>query len=345
MQEPITKRYLELDALRGIAALSVLLFHFTYGYDYGLNLMSEKHFYFRYGNLGVQLFFMISGFVILMTLEKLNSSKEFFIARFSRLYPAYWMAIILTITLTLLLNVPFQRGIYSFSQVIINFSMLQHWLRIKDVDGAYWTLAIELVFYVILWSVYRLRKVLSIEFFSILWLSLVFMIFLIEIPYGKYARALLILDYAPMFVAGIGFYLIHKNRNLAIANGIVVYSLITQFFLLYFNHSAIIPYIIISLFYLLFYLFVNLKLRFIVNKVTLFFGSISYSLYLIHENIGAAIIFRVKQFIDYQIIYILVAFICVTSLAFLMTKYIEQPVLKMIRSHFKKNLLKSERYD
>ena len=44
-------RYQELDCLRGLAAIAVVLFHFTFGYDYGLHILSEDKFYFRYGNL------------------------------------------------------------------------------------------------------------------------------------------------------------------------------------------------------------------------------------------------------------------------------------------------------
>ena len=56
-------RLLELDALRGIAAMMVVLFHLT------MNTAIEK-FGFRYGVTGVDLFFIISGFVIFLTLNK-----------------------------------------------------------------------------------------------------------------------------------------------------------------------------------------------------------------------------------------------------------------------------------
>ena len=70
------KRYQELDALRGIAALFVVLFHFTLNRpeaEYGLKL----------GVTGVDLFFIISGFVIFMSLTNINSSKEFIVNRVS----------------------------------------------------------------------------------------------------------------------------------------------------------------------------------------------------------------------------------------------------------------------
>ncbi len=74
-------RIKERDALRGLAALAVVLFHYTTQFEKLFGHSNELSWSMPYGDLGVHLFFMISGFVI---------------SRFSRLYPAYWLAIILT---------------------------------------------------------------------------------------------------------------------------------------------------------------------------------------------------------------------------------------------------------
>lgn len=102
-----TMRIHELDYLRGLASISVALFYFTYGYDYGLGLISNDKFYFRYGNLGVQLFFMISGYVIFMTLLKVEKPLDFVHSRFIRLYPAYWASIIISISFVNIFQNPF----------------------------------------------------------------------------------------------------------------------------------------------------------------------------------------------------------------------------------------------
>src|SRR5947208_2292947 len=91
-----TVRFAELDALRGIAAVMVVIFHYTWrsekvlpganGFTHGLS----------WGYFGVELFFAISGFVILMTLRQTKTSSDFVVSRFARLFPAYWAAIILT---------------------------------------------------------------------------------------------------------------------------------------------------------------------------------------------------------------------------------------------------------
>jgi peptidoglycan/LPS O-acetylase OafA/YrhL len=332
--ESKNKRFLELDALRGIAAVSVVLFHFTFGYDNGLKILTDNHFYFKYGYLGVKLFFIISGFVIIMTLEKTLKTTDFIVARFSRLYPAYWAAIFITILMTSLLSVPFQEDIYSMSQVIINLTMLQYYFKVKDVDGAYWTLAIELMFYCLIYFIYNFKKGRLVEFFLVIWMLLCCIYNAFEMPFGSYIKVLFILKHAPLFIAGISFYLVSVKRKIILNNGIVILSLVVEFFLLSCDKSDLIIYSIIAVFYITFYLFIYSKLNFIVNRISLFFGAISYPLYLIHENIGLAMIYKIKLVFDSQIVFVSLTFLFVIVLAYLISVFIEKPFQYFLRYIF-----------
>lgn len=89
-------RIKELDALRGLAALAVVLYHYTTQYEKLFGHTGVLGWQFQYGSHGVHLFFMISGFVIFLTLDRVKKSRDFVISRFSRLFPAYWFAIMLT---------------------------------------------------------------------------------------------------------------------------------------------------------------------------------------------------------------------------------------------------------
>jgi peptidoglycan/LPS O-acetylase OafA/YrhL len=329
------KRYQELDSLRGIASLSVVLFHFTYGYDNGINSISDNKFYFNYGYLGVQLFFLISGFVIFMTLEKTKKSADFIVSRFSRLYPAYWVAIITTVLITIILSVPSQHGIFTLKQVLVNFSMLQFWFKIKDVDGAYWTLAIELTFYAIMWSVFVLKKQKYITWFCLIWLLLSILFSTIEIPFENYIKIILILKYSPLFAGGIIFYLIKSKKPSLFYHILVLLSLGTEYLFLSQQRSDLIVYTIITTYYIVFYLFVYEKLRFLSNKISLFFGAISYTLYLIHENIGIAIIYWLKKIADFQLFYLPLSILIIVALASCITFYIEKPAMLWIRNYYK----------
>lgn len=89
-------RVIELDALRGLAALCFVLYHFTWFIDTVLPGARLPAFQLRWGCYGVQLFFAISGFVILMTLDRTVTVRQFARARFRRLFPAYWIAMAAT---------------------------------------------------------------------------------------------------------------------------------------------------------------------------------------------------------------------------------------------------------
>src|SRR5690606_6778553 len=90
---PKTARLGELDALRGLAALAVVAFHYTTSYAQQVGHLQPLGFGFTPGNYGVHLFFLISGYVIFMTLEHTRDGMDFVVSRFSRLYPAYWFCI------------------------------------------------------------------------------------------------------------------------------------------------------------------------------------------------------------------------------------------------------------
>ncbi|WP_163408408.1 acyltransferase family protein [Flavobacterium ajazii] len=327
------ERYQELDCLRGLAAIAVVLFHFTFGYDNGLHILSEDKFYFRYGNFGVYLFFIISGFVIFMTLENTTRVKDFIISRFSRLYPAYWAAIFLSVTITTLLGAPFQRGIFSLKQILINLTMFQHWFKVKDVDGAFWTLAIELAFYFIMAFVFFLGKQKQIITICILWLFLSIIFTVFDLPFERYITAILILKFAPFFIAGIFFYLIKHRPENKFYHLLIFVSLFSELIIFYEIDSSIIEYVIVIFLYVVFYLFIYSYLKFLTHKILVFFGTISYSLYLIHENIGYGIIYWLKKIHDYQIFYIPITFFMIFSLAIFITFCIERPAMKYLRNH------------
>ncbi|UTT38779.1 acyltransferase [Glutamicibacter mishrai] len=142
-----------LDALRFTAALIVVFYHYTaWGHEHwGTKapefwpVLSE---FTRYGQLGVQLFFLISGFVILMSLQGKNVIG-FIGSRVGRLYPAYWVAVIAAAVLSLKIWPAGNDG-RTASDILPNLTMMQSAFNIQDLDGVYWTLWVELRFYILL---------------------------------------------------------------------------------------------------------------------------------------------------------------------------------------------------
>ena len=105
--EPTTPaRVGEIDALRGLAALAVMLFHYTTRIEELYPAVGAAWFNARHGHFGVNLFFIVSGYVIFMTLQRTKHPLDFVVSRFSRLFPAYWAAVLLTFGVTQWLGLP-----------------------------------------------------------------------------------------------------------------------------------------------------------------------------------------------------------------------------------------------
>lgn len=134
-----------LDILRGLSALSVLGFHFTtrFGNIFGHPLAPGLSV--PWGQRGVEVFFVISGFAIQLSLESTSSARDFLVARAVRLYPTFWAALILTFTVVHVFGLP-ERAV-SYHDALLNLSMIPASLGAQVADGVYWTLERELRFY------------------------------------------------------------------------------------------------------------------------------------------------------------------------------------------------------
>ena len=330
------KRYQELDALRGIAALFVVLFHFT------LN-RPEAEYGFKLGVTGVDLFFIISGFVIFMSLTNINSSKEFIVNRVSRLYPTYWASVTFAF-ISIIVSSKFQLNHLSIVQYLGNLTMFQYYLKIPDIDGPYWTMIIEMIFYIGILILFHFKLT---KFLNPICLSLIIItVFLTSFYFNNiFVKRLLayipLLQFLPLFFAGITFYRIYTSQTFLKKNYFFIALCFVCQALLY-NYSektklyiSQIEYtLMLSLYFLLFTLFCNKKLKFIITKTSLFLGKISFALYLIHQKI--AVIFIIPFLVNYLNVNFWVAAILITlpiviGLATIITYYIEIPLSKKLK--------------
>lgn len=147
------KRNIYLDYLRGISAIMVILYHYTTRYESLFQNTVQFHLKFPHGSYAFLVFFMLSGY---FTLNALNNSQpyEYAIKRFFKLYPTYWVAICITMPLTVLF-LP-ERSV-SVKDMLVNFTMLQTLVGVPNVDGAYWTLFCELAFYILIFIMLLLK--------------------------------------------------------------------------------------------------------------------------------------------------------------------------------------------
>lgn len=141
-----------LDYLRFVAAVAVVWAHWTFS---GINNdkiasldthTSVAHVT-QYGYLGVEVFFMVSGYVILISASG-RSARRFAVGRALRLYPAFWVAMLTTAVVTVLWGQ--ESGLRTtIPNVIANLTMVPELLGSAPIDGVYWTLVYEVFFYLL----------------------------------------------------------------------------------------------------------------------------------------------------------------------------------------------------
>lgn len=144
-----------LDALRGLAALAVVVQHGGERVSAGFREVTGSAV--QLGQLGVLAFFLVSGFVIPLSLER-GGLRRFAVTRVARLYPAYWTSLVLVAVAWQagVLQIPgeFRHGLGPW---LVESTMLQSFLGVPQLQGQYWSLAFEVIFYALAALLYALR--------------------------------------------------------------------------------------------------------------------------------------------------------------------------------------------
>lgn len=335
MPENKPSRLVEVDALRGLAAVAVVLFHFTTRFKELFDVNPISSIAFPYGHYGVNLFFIISGFVIFMTLERTTKSMDFVVSRFSRLFPAYWCAIVLTFSVTHLLGLPGK--IVDLGTALANMIMVHGFFRVVHVDDVYWTLEVELLFYCGMFLLYKTKQLGSIHG-ALLGLLLVRLIYYflehhwgINLPWIIYR--LLILQYLPWFALGISVFQLVNHSRTRVWHPAFRTSIFSIVVLLICESAAVAMLAVI--FASTVFLAASGRLRFLRTGPFVWLGTISYPLYLLHENIGWSLIIRLLSMKLPMDITIILTISFVLLLASAVTKWVEQPALRWIRNQYK----------
>ncbi len=317
------KIILGVQYLRGFAAIGVLFCH--YGSELkDYHVLSKV---FNYGQNGVQVFFLISGFIIAYSLMKVNyKPKQFlrFLAkRCIRIDPSYYVTIILTILLFKVLSIiPSFKG---SAIPIIPGQFIAHILYIVPFTGysfynhVFWTLGVEFQFYLIIGLLYFLSdsKIYKTAFLLI-FCGLSF----IKFNEGYY----IVSTYAPVFCLGISLVNVVNNRNIY---NIIFSSIFTCVIAYQFGIGIFILLIVSSLIIVFIDKF---------NKPLFLLGEISYSLYLTHNLVFIVIAGLLKKMHfdleSRQLVWLLIEVIAAMSFAYLFYQAIEKPSLRLSKKVF-----------
>lgn len=329
-------RLVEIDALRGIAALAVVLFHYTTGFSSLFGQNPPPTISFPGGHYGVNLFFIISGFVIFMTLEKTLRPMDFIVSRFSRLFPAYWVAIILTFFITHLLGLPGK--LVDMTTAFGNIIMIHGLFQIPHVDGVYWTLEVELLFYCGMFLLYRFRCLHLITHALLGLLILRVTYFLLAREYGIELSwtisRLLILKYIPWFAIGISVYLATNRHGVATWHrpALISCCAILSLFIV----DSIFEAILAIALGMLVFLAASSRAPILRHRLLVWLGTITYPLYLLHENIGWSLQLQLNAQGIPTDAAIVIALVCSLALADALTRWVEQPALRSIRAAYQR---------
>ncbi len=310
-----------LDSLRAMAAFSVCLYHFvctTTGYvsnKFALAL-------FENGKYGVDMFFVISGFVIPYSMYRGNYSlkkiKTFFLKRLSRLEPPYLVSIglaLLVLFLRQMAGLPIDHAALSLKQFAAHFLYLVPFIDdVKWLNQVYWTLAVEFQYYLLM----------SLVFLGFIHKNSIirYVLYMIFLAVGFFPYADFVFHWLPLFLLGI--LLFQHNQNIISRKEFLLFTGITAMVIVV-HHSLgaffFIFFPVLSIF------FFKSKKIFLLSQA----GKASYSIYLIHPIIGASVVnvLSHKFFLPWQVPMVILVGLLITIVgAFVMYRVVEKPSIK-----------------
>jgi peptidoglycan/LPS O-acetylase OafA/YrhL len=331
---PNAPRLAEIDALRGVAAMMVMLFHYTTRFRQLYPGDTEASVSLPWGHLGVNLFFIISGFVIFMTLDRTRRPLDFVVSRFSRLYPVYWVAVGLTFVVVTLVGLPGKE--VSPLHAALNLLMFHALGRIPHVDSVYWTLEVELLFYLGMFLLYRAGRLAQVHqaIWFMLGLRLAYYLALelwgVDLPWILFRVT--ILAYLPWFALGICAFQLARATDLRASRlplcsagaAIATLGIVDAPF------KGALAFLLAGVVWLA----ATGRLPLLRLRPLVWLGAISYPLYLVHENIGWAL---QRVLLAHGVAYdltVLAAVILSLLLAQLLHRSIELPAMTAIRQWY-----------
>lgn len=344
MQTPHKQnRLLPLDGLRGLAIALVVGFH-AYSrwpeiYPYGAAY--KEILPFKLGGLGVQLFFLISGFVILMTLEKCSTMRVFLVRRWLRLFPAMLICSALVfVTAPLFPERPF--GAPVAKNLVSGLLFIDpFWLDRMfggtwgEIEGALWSLDVEVIFYLIFGGAFflagRTVAIAAIGALGAAAIALKLVFVGMGWPFGASVLNALGFRHFGWFAAGALLYLFRQTGRPAYLGWFVAACLMETVQMDSWGYLAGAPLVAV--------LFAAAALSdrvgaLVANRVLLFLGFVSYPLYLLHENAMVAMTVKLGPLVpsSLHIALPVLPIAAVTGVAWLVARYGEGSVRSLLKA-------------
>ena len=344
-----SQRIASLDGLRTIAILVVVAFHYCCRwappldpaslYPYGSALAGLPGV--RLGQYGVQLFFVISGFVIALTLERCRTPAEFAVRRYARLAPAMLVFSVITFAaMQVIPRAPFaERAAWFVSSVTfidpVTLNRLAPTPGFQSIDGVYWSLYVEVQFYALACLVYfaaRERFRLCLALLSAIGCGLR----IVRIPLASpLSNNLLLPLFLPWFVTGIGFHTLALSRDRLLGGFLVSVGTLESLALYASGVRDGVPPGVVAAVPILFAaaIWFGPLAAVLASRPLAGIGAASYGLYLLHQNVGVAILHSLPPMrAAGGVLAALVVAAGCTAVAVASFRWIETPLARALRA-------------
>jgi len=302
-------RNLSFDTMRGMAILFVLAALFLTNSvvfdDYSTTMLGNTSLNFSFfGNTGVILFFYLSGYLIYASIDRGKNIAFFLYKRLLRIYPPYLFSIAIVLIMPFFFNFyPF----YGMRDIFANIFFIKDFLNAPYMNNVYWSLLVEVRFYFIIFVFFLLSrhfKFLKIEYLLLL-LLLVNYTKLFFTGSGSWFVTWLLL-----FFIGILFYKYVTNK---IKIGILIVCLVSVY--VFRDLSSFLSAVACTIIFAFCFYF-NCT-----NRVLIFFGNISYSLYLVHAPIGYSLFYFITKNFTEDFVALKIIFVTLISVLIAMFSY------------------------
>lgn len=336
-----------IQVWRGIAAFLVIYFHLsarvppaTLGMDHGPSLI------FYSGKIGVLIFFIISGYLIVQSLQYSRNLASFYAKRISRLWPLFILASIIIFTFIQFVDPPvvpdgpkkFYTDRPTVTDLAGNFFFLAD-LGFTWVDGVFWSILVELKFYMWIGLLAALNRQNFVRIFGIAAILLSGLEFLVSLSdeamfvlTRKALNGLFIAHYLPFFAIGA---LMVTRRNPALLALLVMLALVqAREEIISDVDFALAPTIV---FVLALTAFVYLDKLLFGSRIFLTIGDYSYSWYLFHQVIGLSLIKLMAGWLSYDpalLIALLATFALSVAASWAAEWRFREPVYRLLRELF-----------
>ncbi len=337
----------QLTFTRFLAAISIVIFH--YGQKSFLFNNLYVDFIFKHADVCVSYFFILSGFVMMIAYSNKSniSAKEYYLNRFARIYPLYFLALLVMFLLQIRTQTIDSLGL------VLNVFMIQSWIpgQILSVNPPGWSLSVEFVFYAVFPFIFN-KYFKKITFNKVV-LSIILLWIISQIVFQSlyllysdkfikqiiYANPLLHLN--EFLVGNLGGYFFIKKLQYKKGNYdfliIVLFSLIIV--ALKFPMGLSFHNGLLAVFFIPVIILIAMNNGFITKlfqkKTFVFLGEISFGIYILQHPIyslfSAYSVNKYFHLTDVTVVFFirLIILIAVSSISYL---YIEKPIQNRLRT-------------